>query len=256
MGEVDFARDALEYLEGMAHQGVGAPEFIEMLQRTSGYSPAWDSERAAEAMISLQESRGNYEQAAVQLETIGHRLLAVADEHSLDDVLLIANHLEGLGTAGEPGAARLRDVAEARLAQLDAGVDDELVEDGPDVRILVVGGDERQRRMDKEIADRVSRELRGVSVEFLHTGWSGNWTAHAEEVMRRMNACDGVVLLTMMRTTLGWTIRARCHLPWRGCSGRGQGAIFEAISRVIPWAKERRSQVPVHPPSAVRAKQE
>ena len=107
------------------------------------------------------------------------------------------------------------------------------------VRILVVGGNEVQARMDADIRATIRDELPGVTIEFLHTGWSGNWSAHVEQFERETAIADGVVLLQLMRTMFGRSIRARCHLPWRGCRGRGQGEIVNTIKRVVPAARAR-----------------
>jgi hypothetical protein len=48
---------------------------------------------------------------------------------------------------------------------------------------------------------------------------------------------DGVVFLTLMRTMLGRATRAACRVPRTGCRGRGQRAIVDAISRLIPMAR-------------------
>ena len=99
----------------------------------------------------------------------------------------------------------------------------------------------------REVIEQITRRTRcrarlpgpGVTIEFLHTGWSGNWSAHVEQFERETAIADGVVLLQLMRTMFGRSIRARCHLPWRGCRGRGQGEIVNTIKRVVPAARAR-----------------
>ena len=49
----------------------------------------------------------------------------------------------------------------------------------------------------------------------------------------------GVVMLSLIRTNLGITIRQNCPVPWRGCRGRGRGEIAGAIEKLLPFAWRR-----------------
>jgi hypothetical protein len=84
----------------------------------------------------------------------------------------------------------------------------------------------------------------------LHSGWGG-WTSYADDFARRVRNADGVVMLSLMRTTFGWTVRQNMPVPWRGCRGRGQGQIFEAICRVVPFARRRLAVLSGAPASPV-----
>jgi tetratricopeptide (TPR) repeat protein len=238
--DVDRARDALEFLESFAHNGVGRTEFVDLLRDSNNYSPAWDEDRAVQARVSLLEAEGRYTEAVCELDAVAHRLLASGDPSALDDALLVLGHLEEYGALCDASVDQLRNVIDARVKRRDD--DEEGVLNGENghninVRILVVGGNESQARMEDDIRTIVAETLPGVTVEFLRTGWNGNWSPHADQFKRRVAQADGVVLLQMMRTMLGWTIRANCHVPWRGCRGKGQGEIVNAIRRVVPMAR-------------------
>jgi hypothetical protein len=238
--EIDKARDALEFLESSAHNGVGRTEFVELLRDADGCTPAWDTDRTVQARVSLLEAEGRYAEAANELNAVAHRLLASSDPSALDDVLLVLERLEDYGKLPGTSVDQLRTVVEARVRRRE---DDESavnreIGQKVDVRILVVGGNESQTRMEADIRSAVESSLPNVTIEFLTTGWSGNWSAYADQFSRRVAQADGVVMLQMMRTKLGWTIRANCPVPWRGCRGKGQGEILNAIKHVVPMARD------------------
>jgi tetratricopeptide (TPR) repeat protein len=238
-GSVERAADALLYLEERATEGIGTGAVVDLLAKPESYSPAWTVDRADEARVRLLESQGRLAEAATLLEQVCWRLLSRECEYVLDEAELFVGHLEGYGDAGAEAVGRLAGVVEAHRAAADEDGEDGSEIDERPVRILVVGGNEIQAKMDVSISARVRAEMAGVEVEFLHSGWGGDWTPYAEEFKRREGDVDGVVILSLMRTTLGRTIRHDCRVPWRGCRGRGQGQIVEAIRRVVPMARQR-----------------
>ena len=255
--EIDKARDALEFLERRAFEGTGLAEFLELLTRPESLSPAWDDERCRDARVHMFEIAGRFVDAAAEVDSEVRRLLAVDDVMALDNVELLLLELERYGPAGADFIANLQPIIDSRIAvraRSEAGLQDTsagaLGDENIHVRVLVVGGNEMQARMDESIRATIRDEAPGVTIEFLHSGWSGNWAAHAEQFDRSVARADGVVFLQLMRTMFGRTVRARCHVPWRGCRGRGQGEIVNAIRRVVPAARANlRAPAPVPTPS-------
>ncbi|MES2177647.1 MAG: hypothetical protein V4550_07250 [Gemmatimonadota bacterium] len=241
--EVDKAKDALGFLEHSATLGIGRTELLSLIVE-GDLSPAWSAEQCAEMRIHLLELQGDYAGAAWAVEEIAHAMLAAGEPNALDNAELLLLLLEGYGPAGADSHYRLRGVVEARTAArdreesvaLDSGVHQD---ERCDVLILVVGGNEVHARMDTDIRARIAADLPGVSVEFLHSGWTGNWSVHVEQFERLVARADGVVMLQLMRTMFGRSVRARCHVPWRGCRGRGQGEIVNTVKRVVPAARAR-----------------
>jgi hypothetical protein len=238
-GDIDSASEALTFLESQALFDIGRSEFLLLLSEETRYAPAWNTLRAGEASIVVHESNGQYDQAAWQVGTLIHQLLSSDDENSLDEALLLSKRLELYGSHGEAILNDVRASLNARLAKRDreeSELDPESNEN-LHVNILVVGGDERQAKMETDIKETIHRKLPGVSLEFIQTGWSGNWSAYADQFSRRVQLADGVVILTLIRTMLGGTIRSKCHVPWRACRGNGQGEIVTTIERVVPMAR-------------------
>jgi tetratricopeptide (TPR) repeat protein len=239
--EIAKARDALEFLEERAFDGSGRTEFLDLLTRPESLSPAWDEERCRDARVRMLELAGRFVEVAAAVEAEAYRLLALDDVVTIDTVELLLLELERFGPAGTECISRLQPIIDGRLAararaeaELMAGSAGILGDENIHVRILVVGGNEVQARMDESIRATIRDAAPGVTIEFLHSGWSGNWAAHADQFDRDAAKADGVVFLQLMRTMFGRTIRARCHVPWRGCRGRGQGEIVNAIKRVVP----------------------
>jgi tetratricopeptide (TPR) repeat protein len=236
-GSIDRAADGLAYLEEQAVAGMHTKEILEFLQAPDNYSPAWSHERAKEARARILESEGRFVEAADLLERLVYQFLSQDEEYALDRAELIVGHLEEYGADFSPLAELLALRVDGKRIATDISEEDlDALPRDLDLRILVVGGNELQSRMDQGIIERVHEKFRKVEVEFLHTGWKGNWVRYAEEFDRRVGRVDGVVMLSLMRTNLGITVRQNCPVPWRGCRGRGRGEISQAIEHVLPFA--------------------
>lgn len=239
-GEHDLAAAVLETAEDLAHQNIMRAEFDGLLEDPVRFSPAWDDARAVAARVRLLEAAGEYASAADQLEAYCHRVLATSDPHALDMAELALADIDSYGSQGREAAYRIRDVVDARMARESAPAS-AAGRSGAGgtyaIRILVVGGNEQQHRMEDDVRAQVAERFPGVSLDFLQTGWSGNWSSYVDEFERRVAQADGVVFLSLMRTMFGRTVRARCHVPWRGCSGRGQGVIVNTVERLLPAAR-------------------
>ena len=233
--ELAGAERALIFLEDAAVRRTALHEFEEVLSDPSNYSPAWDKERAFEAKIRLLESESRYVDAAAILESTAHQILATHDDDSLDDVELILLRLESYGSLAKDAVERVRNVLDPRLALQAEEADDEVLPN-VDVRIMVVGGNEVQARMEEDIRRKMKETHPRVSLEFHRTGWTSNWSDTARDFERRVANVDGVVFLYLMRTMFGRTVRRQCNVPWVGCGRKGQGAILESIRRLQPMA--------------------
>jgi hypothetical protein len=241
-GEVDRALDGLAFLDEQASGGMGTTEFIEFLSDAGNYSPAWTTEEATEARARMFESEGRFAEAVDLLERLAYRILSQDESYAVDRAELIVGHIAAFGDEFKDVVSRLSGRVDGKRASTESDSDIEGLSKDLDFRILVVGGDERQARMDQDIIDRIHETFPKVQVEFLHTGWSGNWIKYADEFERRVRSVDGVVVLSLIRTNLGFTVRQNCPVPWRGCRGKGQGQIVEAIKRLLPLVVSHKSQ--------------
>jgi hypothetical protein len=103
------------------------------------------------------------------------------------------------------------------------------------VRVLFVGGDERQKRLQHKITELVDGKRANVKIGFEHPGWSSNWGPKLERVVARLKDFDAVVLLRFTRTIYGERLRAAIGAAgkqWRPTYGHGAPSIARAILSV------------------------
>lgn len=86
---------------------------------------------------------------------------------------------------------------------------------------------------------RLAEEQPSVRLEFIQTGWSGNWSRTLSRIEREMSSHDALVIIRFMRTHLGREKRRGWNGPWRSCWAGSAGAIVEAVSRVAAVARSR-----------------
>jgi hypothetical protein len=224
---IDEAEEALDALEGMALDGVLQDEYLQLLTAERNYGPAWRVEDAVWSTVRCLESQARYDEAAGFLRQLFQRAFVTG---GADGRELALEALQRLDDYGEE-AADVREVVRRRFEahfeeSEEAGAGLEI---GTPVRILVVGGNEDQARFDERLRLELTHEHPHICVEFFHTGWTSNWGRQLEEFERRLPAFDGVVFSRYMRTMFGRSARKVCHLPWRGCGGRGRAAFQRAI---------------------------
>lgn len=100
------------------------------------------------------------------------------------------------------------------------------------VRVLFVGGDERQQSQQKAIIDRVLKDRPNTEVRFIHPGWSPNWGHALERAKVAVDDADIVVMLRFMRTLYGEGLRKAINAKgkqWRPVYGHASPSIARAI---------------------------
>ena len=105
-------------------------------------------------------------------------------------------------------------------------------------KVLFVGGNERQSKVEDAVRTKVQRSAPRVEVTFIYPGWSGNWSQHLEKVRAEMPKHDALVLMRFMRTELGKQIRKHCDRPWRSCWSSGHKGMANAILAAAEAATE------------------
>jgi hypothetical protein len=187
----------------------------------------------------LHQRLGEVEAARDLVERMLHRVLATPlPDRTFDAVELLGRHRE-LDPTGERSQelAGLTEAADARR-----GPDDGALETSSrTVRLLFVGGDERQADAHAPVEQRL-RELVGGEVEvcWVHPGWSSNWTAYAEQAEAKYDAVDALVLMPLVRTNLGRRLRrgsGDAGLPWVACTGHGRDSMARALATAARVAR-------------------
>ena len=232
-GNPEAAAEALDGLDKLAQDGVGVSEFLELLEDRSRYEPAWDWDDATIARARCLEARGRYLDAVHVLQDLFHRLATQEREAGLDDAAGVLARIRGYGI--DPSSySNLTDRYNALAAQETeaAPLSDSAPARG--VRVLVVGGAEQQARAEDMVLRRLRDTDPHIHVTFIQTGWSENWGRKFGEIEGAMASHDALVIMRFMRTHLGRRIREKwTGGPWRSCWGGGQGAVVEAVTRVV-----------------------
>jgi tetratricopeptide (TPR) repeat protein len=225
----------LDALEAFAREGVAREEFVELLESPENTEPAWSAEEVRWAQIQLHRLAGEYEPALAKLERHFYQVL----NGTRYDALVEAEGV--LETIRELGAEKAQvDPLEAALAARVGGDGDAWTEgeELPPVRVLFIGGDERQR----DATVRVRRELKELHpklhVDFVHPGWGSNWGAELDGIVERLPGYHAVVIMRFIRTEFGKKLRKALDVPWTHCAGAGRATIRRSVIRAAQWGRD------------------
>lgn len=233
-GRHDEANRVLEELEELAVRSDDGEMFLRFLEEEGDrLTSVWEADQVADARVRVLESMGRYDAAAHVLRGAFARALARDDAQGRLDACDILDTMSGYGCVEPQELGRLR----ARVARATPVLQQPPALKRP-IGILVVGGNEVQEQYDDAIVEHYRATAPWVTVEFMHTGWSSNWGDKVDEFERRVVKADGVVLIYLMRTEFGRSIRKRMNgRPWRGCGGKGRESIQRAIDDALRAVK-------------------
>lgn len=228
------AGDALDELERQALDGVGAPEFQELLTEPERYDPAWTPEDATIARARCHEALGEFLEATNVLRDLFFSLMARETENSFDDAGGLLQRIYGYGR-DRSQCSDMTDRYEAaarsfRELQADADTDPAPTRV---VRVLVVGGAEPQARAEETARAEIRRRNPHIRPTFVYARWGSNWDRALADFEREFGRHDALVILRFMRTNLGRHVRRRWpgDRPWRFCWKGSPGAIAEAVAK-------------------------
>ncbi len=228
---LDQAGEGLDAMEGLAMSDERlARRFVHWLGQPEHYDPVWDEADALRARYRCQTRCGDEVEAVATLRLLFHALKEERPEEALQIRELVRGHERGRDVADDLVLPHDDEPAEQ---EGDTDIVSRLAS-GEAVRVLFVGGNETQRQYDERIRSAIRRDWPGVEVVFEHTGWSSNWGAMIDRLKREARDADAVVLMSMMRTMLGRTLRAALNeppRPWVPCNGTGRDALERSIRR-------------------------
>ena len=231
----DAAR-VLDRLEELARRGTGVGEFLDILGKSGRHEPAWDGEDALWSRVLCLEAAGRYEEAAAELETHFHRVLSEGRYGAWQEAEGVLQRIESYGF---DGAGPVDDLRPRLDALREEALPEAEEEPAPrSVRILFVGGDERQEahapRVEEELAENHPR----ISVTFQHPGWGSNWSKSLEDAVRKAESHDGVVIMRFVRTEFGRRLRgALGSTPWCACTAAGIRSMKASIVQAARLAR-------------------
>ena len=224
---------ALKCLDSIYRLGVfegQAEAALERFLRSASWEGLWSRAEASEAIADLCVRRKRKDEAVLYLEDSFEAAMLVGD---LDYASALLARMQEIGLPDAEynvRAARLpaASSATATLSDLIAR------HVARPIRVVFIGGDERQAQYDDELRAMLRAEFEDlVQVEFIHPGWSSNWGRSVDEVLRQCESRDAVVLMKFIRTLMGRTLRERLTKPWVSCSGHGRKSIHLAILQAV-----------------------
>lgn len=234
--ELEGARRGLDALEDLAEGGEGVSAVMQFPETPAQYDPAWTETEVLWVEVRLVRRLGDDEAAGRYLRLLFYRVRDADAELAREILELgrtwrLAPDLLAQFEAALPAASE-----EPAFADGDARL-----RAGESVRVVFVGGNETQAQYDERIRASLSRQYPGLTVTFRHTGWTSNWGQQLPGLVKECNAADAVVLMTMMRTMLGQSLRASLRRPWVSCAARGEKGIERSILKAASIALRKRA---------------
>ena len=225
----DAAMDVLDLLEEYALQGIGAAEFMELLSRDKYDCPPLGTDDARVLHAGCLEAHEDFQAAAEVLKPLFY---AACKERKLYDAEGILEQIKELGL---PSAYHGQ--MEKRLTQLDKSLSRVL--EAPRegyaarrVKVLVVGGDERQTKTQDQVLRAIGEKDAAVDVTFVRSGWSANWQQPLSAVRSSLKDSDAVVIMRFVRTHFGRRVREECGaaaVRWCYCWSGGDAGQVRAV---------------------------
>ena len=208
----------------------GAPEAIATLERNNRGPSIWGDDDYCAISYQLALHCGDRQRDETR-QRLMRRAHVLIDQHPEDaeECLEMAERLgEPRESCDGPRKAIEKQLAMRRTA--NAGAGSQVVRR---VRVLFVGGDERQRQEQENVKMLVAARRRNVEIEFEHPGWGSNWGPKLDAAIRKLAQADIVVMLRFTRTIYGEKLRhaiSASGKQWRPTYGHGAPAIARAIA--------------------------
>lgn len=236
-GRTDRAGAILDDLEQMAHDDVGRAEFLEFLETSDSYDPAWTPEDAVWCRVNLLGASGRGDEAVALLEEEFYRVLHSNRFEALDEADGVLAAIRTFGASADQ-SSRLEVALESARPEQEAEDDDDEAEIlGEVIKVLFVGGDERQERDAEQISEELKESHPHIRVDFVHPGWSGNWGGTLDDLKERLGRYDALVIMRFIRTEFGKQLRKAIDVPWVPCTTSGRSRMRRSILRAAKWGR-------------------
>lgn len=222
----DEAEAGLDALETLSEDATLAAELLDWLRDPAHFDPAWSQTEADWAVVRLARAIGQDAECLHPLTALFYRL---RDERPVE-AMQTAQLLTEWQIDPEHGARLLTTLAVEPIEPEQPDLEQRL-RAGECVRVLFIGGNETQAQYQEDICEALAAQWPGLQLEFEHTGWSANWGREVEQLVRRSNEVDAVVIMRMIRTLLGRRLRAQITKPWIACTGTGRRMMLESLRK-------------------------
>ena len=245
--DFELAADVLDKMESLVTQNSNLTDkFTLLLSDPDNYDPVWSEEEAAYSRAQLLERVGQYDQAAAIMTNLFHKCATETDLKSAGDIL---DHVRAYGLDDDSKyvtemEGRLQALIMSLVTPEESGPTE--VTKNESLHILFVGGNEVQKKRDQPVLKQLSSQYPEVTVDFIHTGWTSNWGDYVDEIDRKLPKTDAVVIMRLIRTNLGRSVRASANaanIPWVACTGTGRDSMVSSIVEAIELALKSRDDI-------------
>lgn len=238
LGEYERAAGLMEKMQDLAFERVGVEEFIALLRDDTALAGIWDVDERDATLMALLESKGRYTEAAQLIHDTVHRLLSGERFDRLDQAEDLISRMRGYGEDGRALAHGLEDRLAALTGEFEIPVTT-AAQTNYRPTICIVGGDETQRQCKQRMCDWAAQPEVNIDLRFIYSGWTSNWKDYVDEFKRMRASLDGVVVLQLVRTEFGRSIRKLCDgKPQIGTWGRGAKSMQRAAERVAEMVRK------------------
>ena len=233
-----LAIEGLDTLEELVEESESAGTFLEWLGNSVNYDPIWTKNDADWARLRIARKLGKEGEFAHLLDEMFYR--------NRDQNPIVAEQIAHLFSDWNIDAKRALALIETLATQSNKKVKPEAekrLRDGEKVKVVFVGGNEIQSQYDESITNVITKKWPGCSITFKHTGWSSNWGRDVDALAAKCNEYDAVVIMYMMRTLLGKTLRNKLTKPWIPCNRTGRDGMLDSIQHAILIGLQQRDEV-------------
>ena len=234
----EIVEEALDVIESLSLEDKRLGERFLSLMQDEFCDPFWSEEESLWARVQLARKIGDDRTCAQLLPDLFYRYRDIQTNLALQILEQCKTWKVDLDLIRQLKQA-LPIIPETVKAQTDLSA--KQCETRP-VKIIFVGGNEIQERYDDNVKKWLVNNIPNVHVQFEHTGWSSNWGRELDRILTRIEEADAVVLMQMMRTTLGRHLRKKSARPWIPCTGTGQGSIRMSIQEAEQVVRKQRRQ--------------
>ena len=235
-GLLDEADEALAHVLEAAMRGVGRPEAMRLLRENDDLSRIREPEDIQLARAQLHLAAGEKDLAAGILTQLASQALARSAPWERAEAAAAIEFLEEL-----PGHEEIVAEFKCRLARVQGKLEaPRATRTSRSIRLLVVGGAEVQAQYEAQIKEILKCDANHIGVEFIPTGWGSNWGSVSEEVIRKLQNADGMVLHYFIRTMFGRKVRKAAKV-WCSVGGHGRDGILRGIFRCAAMVSRRDS---------------
>ena len=217
-----IAEEALDQLEILAckEESLGNL-FLENIKESHFYAPFWTEEDALWAQVRISRRYGNDSHC----EAVLPRLFYMYRDEKPFMAEQVVEQFRSWSIANETC-----DELERSLPTRDR----KEIEGSPRaVNLVFIGGNETQEKYDESVRRWLEDNLPNVSIHFEHTGWSSNWGREVDRLLNIIDQSHAVIIMQMIRTQLGRTLRKKSTRPWIPCTGTGLGAIKGSVMEAV-----------------------